>query len=296
MAEKLGSVFKEFFVEFLGGLLPGFFFMTIATPLVAWSSLIIWKAILDLTYSQSTGALLLQTAAVFRVEFIIPLLVLSYVMGSIFQRQDPKMPDQESAAYILKNMSKEDRERHVISMTSLEDSVTGSGGQFPYSNLQGYLSDRGLGHLASLVPWTKNDASQRTKMFINILKIRLHSEAPEKCGDIIRNEAHVRMMSSLWYAARALRVLAGALLTVQVTGVLLRDIRNSPEFWALLISIVVVIVCAYGLQILIRRFFHYQRVREIVYVLETAWFVAKKEGHEKILENLGSLGVAQVAR
>jgi hypothetical protein len=39
-----------------------------------------------------------------------------------------------------------------------------------------------------------------------------------------------------------------------------------------------------GQQMLIRRFFHYQRVREIIYVLETAHFTANQAGHPEILD------------
>ena len=58
--------------------------------------------------------------------------------------------------------------------------------------------------MAKIVPRKgEKGLDHRTKMFLNILKIRLQLAAADKCGEIVRNEAHVRMMSSVWYAARA---------------------------------------------------------------------------------------------
>jgi hypothetical protein len=97
------------------------------------------------------------------------------------------------------------------------------GGQFPYSHLYEYLTERGLKHIADYVPWRGNEEGShglRTKMFINLLKIRLHYMVPLKCGEIVRNEAHIRMMSSVWYAASALRWLC----LVAAAG-------NRPRYW-----------------------------------------------------------------
>jgi hypothetical protein len=76
------------------------------------------------------------------------------------------------------------------------------------SSLYEYLEKRGLTHLADIIKWRgyeKDTHSLRSKAFINILKIRLDFAFPEKCGTIIRNEAHVRLKSSLWYMLLALQ-------------------------------------------------------------------------------------------
>jgi hypothetical protein len=325
VTEKLGGIAREFFVDFLGGLLPGFFFMMVVSPLVAWSSLIIWQAIL-LSSPSSPTRMLPQMIHSLRIEYIFPLLVLSYVTGCIFHRQDPKKPDFQSSKYILRGMSCEERERHVIppfTSSNRPDTRGGAwrwitilqslllkvpsvrkrheikeavekGGQFPYSNLKGYLSKRGLDRLAAMIPWEPgNDIDHRTKMFINVLKIRLQCVAPGRCGEIIRTEAHVRMMSSLWYASRALRSVS-MLILIPCFVFLFAMRRPIPEHWwrlltmpelrGLVVSNLAVIGGATFLQFLIRRFFHYQRVREIVYVLETAQFVAIRDGCMQILD------------
>jgi hypothetical protein len=295
MPEKIGNVLREFFIDLLGSLIPGVLFMTIAAPLVTSASLIFWKGILTFTHSSYSINMPFGISQVFRLEFISPLLVLSYIMGSIFYRQDPKAPDQQSAKFILMRMPPAERRRHVIQAEGdtgqknltpeqAEDAVLGDGGQFPYSHLQIYLHSRGLTHLASMVPWTATERTNRTKMFINLLKIRLQFAAPEKCAEIIRNEAHVRMMSSVWYAAKTLRSLALFLL-LQLAWFFVPTMRRLPELWASLIASVVMALSALGLQLLIRRFFHYQRVREIVYVLET-YFVALKGDARDFLNSL----------
>lgn len=117
-------------------------------------------------------------------------------------------------------------------------------------------------------------------MFINLLKIRLHHDVPEKCAEITRNEAHVRMMSSVWYAARTLKYLALTSIVPLMCGIL-PAIRRAPEFLGLVVATLVIAFGSFCLQLYIRKFFHYQRVREIVYVLETAHYASKD--HPEIL-------------
>lgn len=155
--------------------------------------------------------------------------------------------------------------------------------QFPYLYLSEYLTGRGLNHLAQYIPWKGKDPAtycHRTKMFINILKIRLNLEAPEKTGEIIKAEAHIRLMSSVWFAAGALEKIAlfcaGSLLfCAQYTDAVtqLSSAYTLLLFWCLFI----LVLAAYTRRS-IKKFFHYQRVREAVYVIETAhWIVCTKK-------------------
>ena len=149
--------------------------------------------------------------------------------------------------------------------------------QFPYRFLSEYLRDRGLGRLADLVPWNGNDPGshpRRTKGFINILKIRLHFVFPDRTGTIARNEAHVRLMSSLWYASRALAwiglfgmTVVGVLIAVDVAGGRADLVRSRV---AMAIPSATVVILVLWMKTKIEGFLHYQRVREILYVLETA--------------------------
>jgi hypothetical protein len=174
---------------------------------------------------------------------------------------------------------------------------------FPYSNLHQYLLKRKLSHLAQMVPdWsreeevrrrnsanslekqTSDDALQpdskggvgRTKQFINLLKVRLEFMFPERYGVIARNEAHVRLMSSVWYCARTL-IIASTL------GVLLGVAANWPQVGRagfqhielFLLPVAILLTARIFVQDTIERVFHYQRIREIFFVLETACWASQ---------------------
>ena len=290
------AIIREFYVDLLGSLVPGLLFTLTAALPVWWSAQFAWGAILAITHASTmTVGEPLKAVEAFRIEFVCLALVLSYVLGSVFYRRDPKVPDQRSAAYILW------RERKDISRSVIQprpgDSVNSrekarsvamdEGGQFPYSHLGEYLEARGLQHLADIVPWRGNSINSyglRTKMFINLLKVRIQYAAPNKCSEIVRNEAHVRMMSSVWYAALALQWLCVTLTVVVSCSTVLTRSLKSPDLWGILSFLVALFLAAFWLKRIIRRFFHYQRVREIVYVLETAFWASKT--HPSILDHL----------
>jgi hypothetical protein len=160
------------------------------------------------------------------------------------------------------------------------------GSQFPYSNMQNYLKQRGFGELAGRVRWggSTEEKSQRSKMIINAIKIRLYLAADSKCVNISKNEAHIRMMSSIWWAARSL-LHACWFSFLAVAGAIAFHVRPIPfpfsvfseelkkgtfSYWAV---ISFVFLTSYWLKRHVERCIHYQRVREVFYVLETAYRV-----------------------
>ncbi len=156
--------------------------------------------------------------------------------------------------------------------------------QFPYLFLHEYLSGRGLVHLSNHIPWQGNDPTthqNRSKMFINVLKIRLNLTVPDHCGETIRTEAHIRLMSSVWFAAGWLKRMALVGLTISLGIVLF---RGKSDFPIPQLSVVLsiwsagVLAGGYFTRRSIRKFFHYQRVREVVYVIETAHWVKFRMG------------------
>jgi len=169
--------------------------------------------------------------------------------------------------------------------------ASGPGGQFPYSHLYEYLTTRELHHLAAHVPWRGSDKEidARSKMFINVLKIRLQFHNQKRCGEIVRNEAHVRMMSSMWFAAKQLEWVLGVLLVLMAAVSLLRGGRILPPYPAgetlLACLLLLFLIAAQWLCGSILKFLHYQRVREIVYVLETA-HTAWRAGQKDMFEGL----------
>jgi hypothetical protein len=298
----IASIIREFFIDFLSSLVPGFLFTMFAIPLVLSTCVALSQGQFDWTTIR-TGM------GPYHAELWCLTLVLSYVLGCVFSKRDPKIPDQKSATHILKK-DWASKDRAVIQGSEELDEkyrlfryldrftwfhryrvakhlASGYGGQFPYSHLYEYLAARGLDHLAKRVPWRGQDPKidPRSKMFINILKVRLQFSNQKECNEIIRNEAHIRMMSSVWYAALQLEQVYLVLLFLLLILSPLDNTAKSPGFKTTLILLVVLLAGAEWLRRMIITFLHYQRVREIVYVLETA-DTARRNGQANIFEGL----------
>lgn len=163
--------------------------------------------------------------------------------------------------------------------------------QFPYPYYKEYLEKRGLSHLKELAIWSNEGDFQRSKTFINTLKIRLKYYFPDKYGTITRNEAHIRLASSAWYVsgiAIYLGVLGGI---VSFLAVFLKcDSKFDGEFLklashnlaAILIPLVIALSSGY-LKHNISKFIHYQRLREVFYVLETSFTAFRTKGFNDII-------------
>jgi hypothetical protein len=242
-------------------------------------------------------------------------LVSSYVVGSVFFRQDPKRPDATSALYVwMKSTNKERRGLAVQSKLAGAEALPGqeeSGKytgwpcvraffrpgkylkmykldpQFPYPHLKCYLGARGLTHLTRYVPWCpiKEDFGFRTKMFINLLKIRLHSLAPSLCWHIVRNEAHVRLATSVWYASNCLLCLGVFCLVILVPiGVLLWYKDLTPTLYAPVATSTLVVFLCLIMKYQLRKCIHYMRVREVIYVLETSHLTSQLDNRFNVDE------------
>jgi hypothetical protein len=280
--EPIGRLsIRELIVDFLGSLVPGLVFVSCAIVLLAWPLTSALQEALTILGSARTMpnfyAAIAQFASAIRVELTILLVMVAYVAGHLFYRQDPKIPDERS---FRRTVSKTDE--WVADFDNCE---------FPYLHFDRYLKSRGLTHLLQLTEWCAS--GRRTKNFVNILKIRLFFEHPEKCGSIAKNEAHVRLMASTWYMSRALKYLAGTVAILVVVsalfaGPLFRDVllRSIPAAPALF-----VLVVAFGTQRIIERFLHYQRVREVIWVLETA-YIAYRDSPRRLQDICPDFGKA----
>jgi len=311
---------REFLVEFMGSLVPGFLFVFLATVGFGWPVAALCGALL----SPGSGASLsfagcAELLGVIRFETIFFVLAFSYVLGHFFFRQDPKVPDESSVFCIRqalksgdgavrfpkvpKELSKKPlrlfyRCCKVAKLNRLAEWVLWYGDrssrpnvEFPYLFLHEYLKDRELKHLAEMVPWHGEDPNthrHRTKAFVNILKMRLEFAFPEKCGTITRNEAHVRLMSSVWYLSRSLMWVsaAGFAIALMAAGRAWTDLGISQlvRFFPLFLSCGLIVIGTFWARHTIEKFFHYQRVREIIHVLEMAYVAAKDK--PEILEDL----------
>jgi hypothetical protein len=270
-------------VEFLGILVPGVIFIFAFIPAAIFplaglidavgqgsvQSVLMGKELFMLLISPSVGTLFV-------------LAVFSYVVGHLFFRQDPKIPDEKSFGRVKETIKEEgpvrlgEAEKEYNRRNGLPDKYNL---EFPYRYLKEYLLDRGMYHLAKMIPWSGNDPETyrfRTKHFINVLKVRLEFLFPYQYLRVQRNEAHVRLMSSMWYAGKTLIwvAVAGSVFGLLAVGV---GIFNGAPAWPIpampnVIAPLVVLVFSLFLKRYIESFLHYQRIREIVFLLETAYF------------------------
>lgn len=274
---------RDVIVDFFGSLIPGIVFTGMALATFAWPLFSLISSLVDLQASQTTPSIIAQKVVTLinpiRLEVFAFLIMLSYVVGHLFYRQDPKKPDQKSFEYIKRQYEKSGQPDHLKHWVAQEVKDC----EFPYSNLHGYLKQRGLDHLAAMVDWqpdldSTHPGVRRTKNFMNILKIRLAFHHADRCSAIARNEAHVRLMSSTWYMARLLRVLsllalAIALLALGIMWWTMPIAQPALIIRYILPTILPVMILVIVLWILhtIQKFLHYQRVREAIFVLETAY-------------------------
>lgn len=272
-------------VDFFGSLIPGIIFTGISSIiilLVLFSSIEIIYLIFPInnnlefnlfSFTNNISAIVSS----FRFELIIFFLFLSYVLGHIFYRQDLKVPDKLSFSRIRSEMNDKQLKEWVAKNESEVE--------YPYTNLQGYLESRGLKHLSQMVPWSRNDKKdknkehiKRTKYFIGILKIRLSYYCPDKCGTLIRNEAHIRLSSTTWYLSCKIRKICIISILFPIVSLILSIVKNQILLFPQNLNYFIPIFIIFIMYILIIRiiktiekFLHYQRVREIVHVLETAY-------------------------
>jgi len=292
------SILHDLYIELLGSLVPGLFTVIVGGTalLLALSTLhnfSLGSPMMPNGFSQWIG----PVVGGIHWEFSTVILVSAYIIGAVFFRQDPKRPDTASALYNWIRSSNDERRGLAVQGSPSQDQMPylqrwlayvfakhyskklGLDTQFPYPHLRCYLKTRGLTHLSPLVPWCpekQETKGYRSKMFINLFKVRLLACFPEMSREIIRNEAHVRLATSLWYACGCLKWMALILLPVILPTFLKSEMRStsflSTAFTGLLLGFCLV------MRYQLRKCIHYMRVREVVYVLETGYLAQKTTG------------------
>lgn len=146
--------------------------------------------------------------------------------------------------------------------------------EYPYHHLHEYLIDKGFDHLCGMVSWRGKggrDITKRTKHFINLLKMNIAKASPSSYNIIAKNEAHIRLGSSVWYAAYYISYASLMGLSCGVAGSVLAMVT---KYHVVHVEFVVLPLLMLGLSIVVQsaieRSLHYQRCREIVFVLHVA--------------------------
>lgn len=290
---------NEWIVEFFGDLLPGFVYLSLALVTFVWPT---WNLI-DSTNGEPVTTMknikiLCHIISDFPIVFHLFYFFSSFVIGQLCFRFD--QADVDVASYKKIISSREvgwPLNNHWV-VRETKNCLIVDRVDFPYYYLKDYLDFRGYKHLAKLIPWDGEDnKSMRSTLFINTLKMRICLTMPEKSSQLRRNEANIRLFSSIWHAMRLL-----IFLTITATYVGLLAIFFETKFTQkppanYLVAPLMDVALLYTFwrtKIGIEKSFHFNRVREIFYVLETASFLSKN--HPEILNNLPGPGSLQKIR
>lgn len=260
--------FTDVVVDFFGALMPGAIFV------IGFCSCFFIPASIVFSNRTSNGPETkpLVTAISQQTEVSLPELAtsvvlfsaLSFVIGTIFFRLSPKRVDQNSVKHLRNTDLKDGMVR--------EDCIKKGKIEYPYTYLKAYLEERNLRYLSRHIPWNESNCGYRTKHFINALKIRILASEPDKYHIIARNEAHIRLASSLWYVSLSLLVVAiVSFVTIFAWfNQIIAPHSSLFSYGMVLTPPLVVAILAYIALISIEKSFHYQRVREILHILELA--------------------------
>lgn len=305
---------EEFFVDFLGGLVPGVLFLVSAAGVVIPVLHSTLRERGRTNHPDLEGAVFGALSAVkdtpnaLWVAVFLVFLLVAYVVGHLFYRHDPNRPDRRSFRYLARNANYRDHKKQVSSprrawlwvvrpweldnATMLREELgcdAPADCQFPYPHYDEYLKKRGLDHLLPWAQWTERPEF-RTKNYINRLKILLRHHSPDRCASIVRNEAHVRLAASTWYVSGALMTMSfaglawlGVLASSRISsghGTTIADVVSG--FLPAATSCGVVTAFSLYARISIAQFYHYQRMREVYYVLETAVAALRKPPHASV--------------
>lgn len=341
---------QDYWVDLLGGLLPGALFVVFLSS-TFFPALLILTATITKDTELHIGGILLSlvkstkdTPSMMWFGFAAIAFSVFYIVGHVFYRKDPKIPNQRSFERLMiieakrmgENNGKKYLDEYLEKMKSAEAKystwkeeqlsnrvidisfdkwlekegksvlpepvkkyreilkkkygcTTIDDCEFPYPYFADYLSARGLEYLLRYVLW-RDDADIRTKNAINILKVRIRFHYPDRCATIIRNEAHIRLASSTWYLGRVVVKATYVSIGIMLFSIALflwfyccengkydlsYVLKNYQDFVAQALFFLFLIgllgVGGFLASRHIESFMHYQRQREVVHVLETAW-------------------------
>jgi len=282
----------DFMVDFLGGLVPGSLFLVgvclaiLPAIYLLFCQLSGTKTVSITKYMNDVLETTKNTPNMIWVLAFALFIAISYEFGHLFFRKDPKIPDLNSFKKLKKNDEKRYAGKPPEELSKRLKSEYGCSDenecQFPYVDLRDYLGKRGHCHLCPFVVWKGNKKDfNRSKTFINLLKIRLKYYFPERSSIIIRNEAHIRLATSSWYVAQSLLTCSVVGVLVVLFSIAINIFVIAPPapfkiYLAFFVPAIFVFIASIFIISRVEDFLHYQRLREIFYVLETA-FTAFRE-------------------
>ena len=136
--------------------------------------------------------------------------------------------------------------------------------QFPYEYYNTYLIKRKETHLLEYAEhWCKNEKS-RSKNALNRLKLKLQLIAGQDYSILVKNEAHIRMSSSSWYVAGQNMWISGVFSVLLLGYIYLQNLN----LWIVILFPILMLLLNWFIHRSIIKYLHYQRLREIFFVLQ----------------------------
>ena len=336
--KQLGSIsalMQSFYSEFFGTFVPGFIaVVSVASAFMV--AAIYWGFVDKIDGLENFVEAMLDKPGL--ISILSSWLVLgvvcavSYAVGAIIYRRAPKIPDAIASYRQWRKTS--DRERDLLAvdfsrLTKSSDVKIGIAGwpfwkgdairekfgkqiDYPYPHLRQYLGSRGHRSLLKYVPWcsdlrnlhtSEKMIQERSKTQINIIKQLVIAEGSSALSrDLVRNESHIRLLSSLWYIFRFLQELFTLFISLEiifvvryfvlglsVTSVPFRVTWSTPTSNMQLLTPFLVFAIGFFFVWFLKRniviCFHYVRTREIVMALHAAEILH----HEAIEKNRASV-------
>ena len=282
------EIFKMFrlgIVNLLGVIFPGIlvlFFIAYSLGLPVISITLQLNEALGCTNPSPNWHGLLMLCEANRILLSIVLLIAAYVVGYAIRLYSIDDLDCKSARHVLQQWATCDDPEGVqwakddawVTHCEKDD-------RYPYYYFKEYLEKRGLTHVASLVTWGSNGSGRgkRTKTIINMMKLDVSQKRPELSANIESNEAHVRLLFGSWRAIQTSLpiMILGAILSLSGAIGLINMIPRLPAphgLYALWFAGDILLLAGMiWTRLIIQKLFHYQRVRELTYIVGCFWYV-----------------------
>lgn len=271
---SVNVIIRELAIPFLGSLVPGIYLwlgiiFSIIPPIALIFTLNNYSENFDLLLYLSTILHNIRSGSWFL--FIL----IAYVLGAIVSKQDPKITDQKSFTRISKNLGKQSNIGNTLACTNLENC------EYPYPNFSDYIEKRGLNHLLPLIPWKENP-DLKSKAYINKLKLHVELCSPTAYLILVRNEAHIRLTNTVWHSSILIRYccIFGIVLTL-ITSIFTLSNQSALNFVNANIRYIIsaavfpafVLLITEYIRINIEKVFHWQRLRELIFIFETYYII-----------------------
>ena len=223
--------------------------------------------------------------------------VMGYVAGYVVRLSTPDSLDRISADMVLRKMDDEysvdthvpgARERPSVAEACRCGTAAAAdhwpyrgepGNKFPYYHFKDYLLWRGLNECAGFVAWASPEdagSARRSKTHVHMMRLEVQAKSPELAGILESNEAHVRLMFGTWVAVKTCLpfvILGAGICIVGLAVTRYAEVEVSPPFVMALIVCSCLLVAMLWARTRIEHLFHYQRVRELLYIIGSIWCV-----------------------